>query len=90
VTAMSRQIFELTVQLTDGTVLKGSGRNLPATVERIYKAAQGKRPPHQVLLSRAGEEDEGYAGTYTLYFGTARKIGGLSDGTVEVAARVAQ
>lgn len=82
---MSRQIFEVTINLADGSVLKGRGRNLPATVERIYKEGQGERPPHRVLMERVDAKDAGYPGTYNLFFGKARQVAGVSEGIVKVA-----
>ncbi len=50
---MSRQMFHLTLRLPQGKVLQGQGRNLPATVEKIYNDAFGKiRGRHVVLLKR--------------------------------------
>ena len=36
---MSRRILEITLHLPDGKTLNGRGRNLPATIERIYNGA---------------------------------------------------
>lgn len=50
---MSRQMFHLTMRFPQGKVLQGQGRNLPATVEKIYNEAFGKsRGRHVVLLER--------------------------------------
>ncbi len=41
---MSRQILEITLHLPDGRELTGRGRNVPATMERIYNQALTPTP----------------------------------------------
>ena len=45
---MSRQILEITFRLADGRELTGRGRNVPATMERIYNQALTPTPRHHV------------------------------------------
>ena len=45
---MSRQILEITLRLPDGRELTGGGRNVPATMERIYNQALTPTPRRHV------------------------------------------
>ena len=47
---MSRQILEVTLRMNDGKVLSGRGRNLPATIERVYNDALKPTPRKYVTL----------------------------------------
>lgn len=48
---MGRDVLHVTLRLNNGKVLEGVGRNLPATVERIYNLAFGKQHgKHAVIL----------------------------------------
>ncbi len=55
---MSRQILEVTLRLTDGKVLSGRGRNLPATIERIYNEAL--RPAARKYVTLMEQFKSGY------------------------------
>ena len=90
---MSRKILEITLRLPDGTVLTGRGRNLPATIERVYnRALSPASRSHLVLLEHlktghVGQEEHRYQGSFHARFG---KRGGNPDtpeGTVVVDVR---
>lgn len=67
---MSRQLLQVTLRFPEGKILEGTGRNLPATVERVYNKAFGQqRGRHAVILEafRTGHAEEAehrYEGTF--------------------------
>lgn len=67
---MGRNILQVTLRLADGRVIEGVGRNLPATVERVYNQAFGKqRGLHAVILEHlptghAAVSEHRYEGTF--------------------------
>lgn len=77
---MSRQILEITLRLPDGQVLNGRGRNLPATIERVYNQALRPTPRRYVTLLehfKSGYVKKGehrYQGTFHARF--AQRGGG--------------
>jgi len=67
---MSRQILEITLRLPDGRELKGRGRNVPATMERIYNEALNPAPRRHVRFIEPLESGQRrYYGTYNVQFG---------------------
>lgn len=82
---MSRQILDLTLRLPDGKVLKGRGRNLVATVERVYNQAQGTVHGHVLLAEHlkrgyVAKGEDRYQGTFHARFMT--RGGALTDPVV--------
>ncbi len=68
--AMSRQILEITLRLPDGRELTGRGRNVPATMERIYNQALTPTPRRHVRFMEPLESGQRrYYGTYHVQFG---------------------
>ena len=67
---MSRQILEITFRLADGRELTGRGRNVPATMERIYNQALTPTPRRHVRFMEPLESGQRrYYGTYNVQFG---------------------
>ena len=65
---MSRPVLEITIRLEGGQVLTGRGRNLPATLDRIFNQS---RPPGQrkrvtiqekLKTGHMGPNEDRYAG----------------------------
>ena len=80
---MSRQILEITLHLIDGQVLTGRGRNVPATMERIYNQALNPKPRRHVRFTeplKAGPDR--YRGTYHVQFGYHTGHADILDGVV--------
>lgn len=48
---MSKQILTISLQLPDGKVLTGRGRNLPGAIRRIYNEAAGEETCSQITLT---------------------------------------
>ena len=70
---MSRQILEITFRLADGRELTGRGRNVPATMERIYNQALTPTPRHHVrFIEPLKSGQRRYYGTYHVQFGYRR------------------
>lgn len=67
---MSRTMLDVTLQLANGKTLKGRGRNLPATIGRIYNTPREGQPLAQVTLAeelRRGfvtKDEQRYHGTF--------------------------
>lgn len=67
---MSRQILAVTLRLKDGKVLTGRGRNLPATIEKVYNDGLKLTPRRYVTMLedfKAGYVKKGenrYEGTF--------------------------
>jgi len=89
---MSRPILEITLRLPDGQVLTGRGRNLPATMERIYNQALGPTSRAYVTLMErleTGHVKKGehrYQGTFHARF--ARRSGDPAGSVGIVVAEV--
>ena len=67
---MSRQILEITLLLPDGRVLTGRGRNLEATMERMYNHALSPTPRRHVkFMEHLKPGQSRYRGTYPVQFG---------------------
>ena len=67
---MSRQILEITLRLPDGRELTGRGRNVPATIERIYNQALTPTPRRHVrFMEPLKSGQRRYYGTYHVQFG---------------------
>jgi len=67
---MSRQILEIILRLPDGQELTGRGRNVPATMERIYNQALTPTPRRHVRFMEPLESGQRrYYGTYNVQFG---------------------
>ncbi len=67
---MSRQILEITLCLPDGRVLTGRGRNVPATMERIYNQALTPTCRRHVrFIEHLKSGESRYHGTYNVQFG---------------------
>ena len=67
---MSRQILEITLRLPDGRELTGRGRNVPATMERIYNQALTPTPRRHVrFMEPLKSGQRRYYGTYHVQFG---------------------
>ena len=80
---MSRQILEIKLQLPDGHVLTGRGRNVPATMERIYNQALTPTPRRHVRFMEPLESGQRrYYGTYNVQFGHHRGDNPTLDGVV--------
>ena len=80
---MSRQILEIKLQLPDGHVLTGRGRNVPATMERIYNQALTPTPRRHVRFMeplKSGQNQ--YYGTYHVQFGHRSGDNTTLDGVV--------
>lgn len=75
---MSRPYLEITVRLPNGQALTGKGRNLPATIERIYNEALHPTPRKHVTLAErlrtghVGKGERRYQGTYHATFADFR------------------
>jgi len=70
---MSRQILQITLHLPDGRELTGRGRNVPATMERIYNQALTPTPRRHVRFMEPLESGQRrYYGTYNVQFGYRR------------------
>ena len=83
---MSRQIYAIELQLADGTVLQGRGRNLHATVEGMVNNATPAGPRrHVTQLKHVDPEETGYPGTYQVYLGQPNSESG-TEGAVTVVA----
>ena len=74
---MSRTLLQVTLRLPDGKTLTGRGRNLPATIERIYNEVDRSKPArHVVMLEhfKTGHVTKGehrYQGTHQVKLLTA-------------------
>ena len=80
---MSRQILEITLRLPDGRVLTGRGRNVPATMERVYNQALNSTPRRHVRFMEHLNPGEGrYRGTHQVQFGYRSGSNTTSDGVV--------
>ncbi len=67
---MSRQILEITLRLSNGQVLKGRCRNVPATMEHIYNDALHLAPRRRVkFVEPLKATQDGYRGAYQVQFG---------------------
>ncbi|HIN06478.1 MAG TPA: hypothetical protein EYM65_09615 [Dehalococcoidia bacterium] len=67
---MSRQILEITLRLPDGRELTGRGRNVPATMERIYNQDLTQPPRRHVrFMEPLKSGQRRYYGTYNVQFG---------------------
>jgi len=80
---VSRQILEITLHLIDGQVLTGRGRNVPATMERIYNQALNPKPRRHVRFTeplKAGPDR--YRGTYHVQFGYHTGHADILDGVM--------
>jgi hypothetical protein len=88
---VSRQILEITLRLPDGQVLKGRGRNVPATMEHIYNQALHSTPRRRVkFIEPLKATQDGFRGAYQVQFGYHREDSDFQDGIVgaEVAVPV--
>jgi hypothetical protein len=82
--AMSRPILDITLRLPDGRVLTGRGRNVPATMERIYNNALNSTPRRHVRFLEHLNPGEGrYRGTYQVQFGYRSGPNTALDGVVQ-------
>ena len=78
---MSRTILDITLRLSDGRTLTGRGRNLPATIERIYNEPNGGKSGARVRLAerfKTGHVKKGeqrYNGTFHATFTTPNEHG---------------
>ena len=67
---MGRSILDITLHLPNGQSLAGRGRNLQATVGRIYNRAFPEQPHHHVVLvepmrrGHATAQEHRYTGTF--------------------------
>lgn len=77
---MSRQIFHITLHVkadggtpagaSKGKPIEGIGRNLPATVQKVYDTAFGKQHGRRVVLEEhlrsghTGKDEHRYEGTF--------------------------
>ena len=67
---MSRPLLHVTLTTTGGKVMEGNGRNLSATVEKIYNQGFGKRRGRHAVISEhmrtghAEEKEHRYEGTF--------------------------
>jgi hypothetical protein len=90
---MSRQILEITLRLPDGQVLHGRGRNLPATIERVYNEALRPTPRRYVTLLehfKSGYVKKGehrYQGTFHARFAERGSESASPEGIVVVEVR---
>ncbi len=67
---MSRQILEIILRLPDGRELTGRGRNVPATMERIYNQALTPTPrSHLRFVDPLTSGQRRYYVTYNVQFG---------------------
>ena len=67
---MSRQILEITLRLPGGRELTGRGRNVPATMERIYNQDLTPTPRRHVrFMEPLKSGQRRYYGTYNVQFG---------------------
>ena len=93
---MSRQILEITLRLPDGQVLSGRGRNLPATIERVYNQALRPTPRRYVTLMeplKSGYVKKGehrYQGTFHARFAQRGGDPASPEGIVVVEVREPQ
>ncbi|MSQ06546.1 MAG: hypothetical protein EXR46_05035 [Dehalococcoidia bacterium] len=80
---MSRQILEITLRLADGQVLKGRGRNVPATMEHIYNQALQATPRRRVkFIEPLKATQDAFRGAYQVQFGYRRGDSDFPDGIV--------
>ena len=80
---MSRQILGITLHLPDGQVLTGRGRNVPATMERIYNQALNPQPRRHVkFMEHLKSGESRYLGTYQVQFSYHTGDSTILDGTV--------
>ena len=93
---MSRQMLEITLRLPDGQALTGRGRNLPATIERVYNQALRPTPRRYVTLLehfKSGYVKQGehrYQGTFHARFATRGGDTANPEGIVVVEVREPQ
>jgi len=63
------QILEITLHLPDGQILMGRGRNVPATMERIYNQALSPQPRRHVeFMGHLNSGKSRYRGTHQVQF----------------------
>jgi hypothetical protein len=68
--ALSRKILEVTLHLPDGQVLKGRGRDVPATMEHLYDSALHLTPRRHVnFVGLLNPGIDRYRGAYKVQFG---------------------
>ena len=80
---MSRQILEIILRLPDGRELTGRGRNVPATMERIYNQALPATPRRHVrFMDPLTSGQRRYYGTYNVQFGYRNGDDTTLDGVV--------
>ncbi len=79
---MSRQILEIILRLPDGRELTGRGRNVPATMERIYNQALTPTPRRHVRFMEHLSGQGRYHGTYNVQFGYRSGDNTTLDGVV--------
>ena len=80
---VSRPILEITLHLPEGQVLTGRGRNVPATMERIYNQALNPQPRRHVKFIHGLKPGESrYRGTYNVEFSYHTGRSTIQDGIV--------
>lgn len=90
---MSRDILDITVHLSDGQVLTDKGRNVPATLERMYNqvvAPKSKRFVTIVEPVGRGYLKKGqlrYEGTFHVRFAERGGVAEAQEGTMTCATR---
>jgi hypothetical protein len=83
---MARQIYDVTLRLNDGAVRQGRGRNLQATIEKMYHDVRPQAQSHHITrLDHIDAAETGYAGTYNVYFSRGYEQGRQPDATATVA-----
>ncbi len=81
---MSRQILKITLRLPDGQELTGRGRNVPATMERMYNEALTPTPRRHVRFMEPLESGQRrYYGSFLVQFGYRSGHDTTFDGVVE-------
>jgi hypothetical protein len=82
------QIVDITLRLPDGQVLTGRGRNVPATMERIYNQALSPKPKRHVRFMEHSKPGQNrYRGTYNVQFSYHTGHVTILDGIVRVDQR---
>jgi len=85
---MSRSLLEVTLHLPSGATLKGRGRNLPATIERVYNEVDPSKPTRHVVMTehlKTGHVKKGehrYEGTYHVNLSTAQRYPSTQEAVV--------
>jgi hypothetical protein len=72
----------------DGQVLTGRGRNVPATMERIYNQALNSTPRRHVrFMGHLNPGENRYRGTYQVQFGYRSGSNTRLDGVVQAEVK---